>query len=67
MLTPVDDVVLDVGRKLREIGAESPDADDQVPMVFGMYLRVPQFVRVHHVVLDVRTAVCHKGVGVCRR
>ena len=61
MFAPVDDVVLDVWRKLREIGAESSDANNQIAMIFRMYFRVPQFVGIHHIVLNVRTAVCHKG------
>jgi hypothetical protein len=57
MLIPIDHIILDVGRQLCEIRAESPDANDQIPVVFRMNLGVPQFVGVHHVVLNMRSAV----------
>jgi hypothetical protein len=57
MLASIDHIVLNVGRKLREVSTESPDANDQIPVIFGVDLGISQFIRIHHVVLNVRTAV----------
>jgi hypothetical protein len=57
MLIPVDDIILNSGRKLREISAKTPDANDQVPVILGVNFGVSQFLGVHHIVLNMRTAV----------
>jgi hypothetical protein len=57
MLIPINNIILNAGRKLREVSAEPANANDQIPMIIGMNLGIPQFLGIHHVVLNMRAAV----------
>ena len=40
---PIDHIILNTRRELREIGAESPDPYNQITVLFRMNLRVSQY------------------------
>jgi len=67
VFAPVYDIILNVRWKLRKIRAEASYADDQISIIFRMYLCVAQFAGINHVVLNMRSAIRHEGVCVCRQ
>jgi len=58
---PGDDLLLKVFPDVHEIVAVAGDANDQVPVFFGVFLGVPESPGIHHIELDVVGIVTEIG------
>jgi len=61
MAYPFDDFVLQLPAHGREIGVIAGDPDQQMPVIFRVFLGVAEHLRIHHVDLQGGAAVA----GVC--
>jgi len=55
-LRAVDDLLLDLGRKRAEVGAEAADADGQVRVTFRMCFGFAQYPGIDHILTVARAA-----------